>query len=40
MLLDDSFHVVHACIANFDGVPIKDFVALMAGEAFSYKSKE
>ena len=41
LLNDSSFHVVHACIANFDGVLIKDFAVLMAGgEVFGNKSEE
>ena len=40
-LINDSFHVVHASIANFNGVLIKDFVVLMAGgEVFGVKSEE
>ena len=35
VFLNDSFHIVHAWIANFNGVLVEDFVVLVTGGEMS-----
>ena len=40
VFLNDSFHIVHALMTNFNGVPVENFVVLVTGGEMSGDKSE